>query len=143
MNRYFLILSIYSYPFAVTYPMYNTPVPTKGIKDKKELKEIYEQEKEDGTEHFAPEVEKQHYADDDSRFLAIVLIGIASFYVLFMIIYAYNNKRSSADQVDEETQEYEYTTESYDFQQYQSIDDERRSLNRGFHYNESIQNSAE
>ena len=58
-----MILSIYCKQNVEKYSeessQYDTPVPTKGIKNKKELKEIYEQEKEDAPQHFEPEEENQ------------------------------------------------------------------------------------
>ncbi len=64
---------------------------------------------------------------DDSKSLfsgqvfALVLIGIASLYVLLMICQAYLNNRANLVS-DSYASDYEYLTESYDFRPYQSLD---------------------
>ena len=72
-----------------------------------------------------------------SKVFALVLIGVASLYVLIMICQAL---KSNTDKLmarsTEYDSEYQYQTESYDFRPYQSLDTEHgRSEARGFQYN--------
>ena len=84
-----------------------------------------------------------------SRSFALGLIGIASLYVLIMICQAYKSNQLRMILSDSQGEligsgYYEYETESYDFDQYQSQGtDNNRMLNRGFQYNESIGASSE
>mmetsp|Transcript_14394 Transcript_14394/g.24530 ORF Transcript_14394/g.24530 Transcript_14394/m.24530 type:complete len:108 (+) Transcript_14394:242-565(+) len=85
-----------------------------------------------------------------SRAFALGLIGIASLYVLVMICQAYSQNMSRVHHngftdrfIAPSSDYYEYETESYDFRPYQSIGtDGERSIQRGFHYNESIKGSS-
>jgi len=71
------------------------------------------------------------------RIFALVLIGIASLYVLIMICQAYlSNKESMMNMSEEYPSEYEYQTESYDFRPYESMDTANNKA--GFKYNMSI-----
>ena len=84
-----------------------------------------------------------------SRSFALALIGIASLYVFIMICQAYksNQLRMSLSETDEQflgSEYYEYETESYDFDQYQSQGpDNNGMIIRGFQYNTSIGASSE
>jgi hypothetical protein len=78
---------------------------------------------------------------------AIGLICIASLYIFIMIFKAYRQVNSTDDSSKASgisDDYYEYMTESYDFQNYQSQNEEEglRNLDRGFNYNESIVGSA-
>lgn len=82
-----------------------------------------------------------------SRTFAIGLICIASLYIFIMIFKAYrqlNRSEDSSKASGMSDDYYEYMTESYDFQNYQSQDEEEelRNLERGFNYNESISGSV-
>ena len=91
----------------------------------------------------------------NSRDIAIGLVTVASCYLIVMICRAYhrmNMQRGKGLRSDGEDSShlegesityYYYDTESYDFQQYQSIEGQDQQINqkgvqRGFEYNQSI-----
>jgi len=77
-----------------------------------------------------------------SRSFAIGLVGVASCYLVVMICKAY--RRMSEQEEDiydfEESITYYYDTESYDFNQYESADEQNpnRGVYREFEYNQTI-----
>ena len=100
------------------YPM--PPRPFKQVDDDMNL------ENEDNSEN-----------DDHALHNAtLILIGVASLYILMMIIRTYREMQNPTK--DNITVEY-YEYESYDFQPYESKGSENaRNEDRGFRYNESI-----
>lgn len=72
---------------------------------------------------------------------ALLLIGLASIYVCFMIYRAIRNKKQR-DQLENQNRvaedasgyEYEYEYDEYNLSQYRSNDGEDRSAARGFRY---------
>ena len=80
--------------------------------------------------------------DDDegmfsSRSLAICIVGVASCYLVVMICKAYRRMNEEDNYYGEESITYYYDTESYDFHQYESTDDQypTKGVIRGFEYN--------
>ena len=60
-----------------------------------------------------------------------------------MIIQAYLTKREAYGLTETYGSEYEYVTDSYDFEAYQSMDTHNRSNQRGFTYDKSIDGTSE
>ena len=81
----------------------------------------------------------------DGRTISLVIIGLASIFVVFMIVQTFkNNLRGINDDAHyqnfdlESSYEYQYDTLSYDFRPYQSQDIDNGSEARGFRYNQTI-----
>ena len=75
-----------------------------------------------------------------SRSFAIGLVGIASCYLIVMICKAYKRMNEEEDSYIDESITYYYDTESYDFNQYESADEQNptRGIYRNFEYNQTI-----
>ena len=93
--------------------------------------------------------EQKYYRDRrdtgiySSRSFAIGLVGVASCYLLVMICKAYRRlsiEQETANYGISESLTYYYDTESYDWNQYESADDQNATngVKRDFEYNVSI-----